>query len=231
MKEFIFTLLFILLLATVTAQPGDSPLSTIDVQGTSKVLLVPDMYKVTFLIQEEEQRAQGYQVIGKLSIDSIKFNFFKQVKRYNIDEKEVKLIATSSREISQYPNVLINMLYECFLKNKEQGEKLVSELRLPGLKGVIVKAIYTNAAEKIQDSLYDGAVKDARRIATALAKKSNKAIGEVKNIEVRDGTVTSIRREADVYNDIYNTYAYGKFEMDYRDKYATCMVRVVYEMK
>ena len=95
----------------------------------------------------------------------------------------------------------------------------------------IVKALYTNAAEKIQDSLYDEAVKDAKRIAIALAKKSNKTIGEVKNIEVRDGMVTGIRRDADVYSDLSNTYAYGKFEMDYRDKYATCMVRVVYEMK
>lgn len=231
MKKFIFIVSFILLLTITKAQPGDLPSATIDVQGTSKMIIMPDGYKAQFLIQEEEQRAQGYQVIGKLLIDSIKLNLFKNLRKYSIEEKEVKIIATSSRELGQYPNVLINVAYECLLKNKEQGEKLVNELRFPGLKGVVVKAMYTKAAEKMQDSLYDGAVKDAQRIAAALAKKSNKTIGEVRNIEIRDGIITGIRRDGDIYSDMYNSYATAKFEMDYKDKYATCIVRVIYEMK
>jgi len=63
---------------------------------------------------------------------------------------------------------------------------------------------------------------------TFLQKKINKAVGDVKNVQVLNRQFPG---DADNYGDIYNAYNLSKFEMYYKDKYATSNVRVVYELK
>lgn len=202
----------------------------IDVPGYAKVMVVPDAYKAQILIQEEEQKI-GYQTIGKLSIDSIKINLFNSLKKFNIEEKELKLIGTSSQALGQYPNFLINIAYELQLKQKEQAQRLVNELRLPGLKGIVIKAQYTKASQRTQELLYDSALSDAHSTAILLAKKSDKTVGAVKNILIQDRQIPSMARDSDSYVEVYNAYSISRFEMDLRDKFATCNVRVSYELK
>lgn len=208
------------------AQPQPN---TIDVQGYAKLPANPENYIAQILIQEEEQKI-GYTTIGKLPMDSVKMNLFGNLKKFGIEEKEAKMLGTSSREIGQYPNFLLNATYEVKLKNKEAATKLLSELRFTGLKGVVIKRVFTKTQrDALADSLYDAAIDDAKRIAAALAKKNNKILGEIKSIELRTNSVTTLEMYTDTDN--YNTYNYNRFEMDYRDKFATCIVRVIFEMK
>jgi uncharacterized protein YggE len=218
----------ILFVTTSAAQINDKLSNTIDVQGNSRILANPSIYSAYILIEEEEQKV-GYTTIGKLLIDSIKINLITNLKKFGIDVKDLKLIGTSSKAIGQYPNYLTNIAYELKLKDKEVGSKLLNEMRFTGLKGIVIKREFTQAQKNtLSDSLYNSAINDAKRIATEFAKKENRSIGEMKTIELRLNTLNNSNFYSD---DNFNTYAFNKFEMDYRDKYANCVVRIVFEMK
>jgi uncharacterized protein YggE len=222
---------FFFVLSFCTTSFAQSFENTIDVQGYAKLLANPDNYIAQFFIQEEEQK-MGYTTIGKLPIDSIKIILFSNLKKAGIEEKDVKMMGTSSREIGQYPNFLMNVSYEVKLKNKEIANKLVNEMRFTGLKGLVIKRIFTKTQkDALADSLYEEAIKNAKKIATELAKKANKTIGEIKSVELRSNSVTTFGMDMETNSDNYATYSYSRFEMDYRDKYATCFVRVIFEMK
>jgi hypothetical protein len=192
--------------------------------------IIPDSYKVQIMIQEEEQKI-NYQTIGKLPIDSVKNNLFRSLKKYDINEKDLRQLGFSSRDLGQYPNYLSNITYELPLKNKQQGIQLINELRFPGIKGIVVKGQYSNAAQQITDSLYELALKDAFKNAQLLARKVNKTVGEVKNIQLQERTIPSVGRDLESFGDVYNAYNLARFEIDLRDKIATCTVRVSYELK
>ena len=230
--KYLLTIFITLFFITASiAQPFEKSINTIDVQGYSKILANPDNYIAQFLIQEEEQKV-GYATIGKLSIDSVKINLFSNLKKFGIEEKDLKMLGVSSRELGQYPNFLTNISYEVKLKNKDVAIKLVNEMRFTGLKGIVIKRVFTKARkDALADSLYNDAINDAKRIATELAKNSNKTLGEIKSIELRSNSVTSFGIDMETNIENYNTYGYTRFEMDYRDKYATSYVRVIFEMK
>lgn len=227
--KYLLTFSFVILFATSTlAQTNDKLLNTIDVQGYSKILANPTLFSAYILIEEEEQKV-GYTTIGKLSIDSIKINLLTALKKFGFDNKELKALGTSSKAIGQYPNYLTNITYEIKFKDLESGSKLVNEMRFTGLKGIVIKREFTPSQKNtLSDSLYNSAINDAKRVATELAKKENKIIGEIKTIEVR---VNSINNSNFYNEENFNTYGYNKFEMDYRDKFANCVVRVIFEMK
>ncbi len=227
----LLTLLFTFLLVTASfAQTPEKSANTIDVQGYSKLIANPENYFAQILIQEEEQKV-GYTTIGKMSIDTVKMNLFANLKKFGIEERDVKLMAVSSKELPMYPSSLTNISYEIKLKNKEVASKMVNEMRFTGLKGVLIKRVFTKAQRDVlADSLYNEAIKDAKRIATDLAKKTNHTVGEVKSIELRNNSVTSFGTDMDTNTEYYNLYGGNKFEMDYRDKYATCYVRIIFEM-
>jgi uncharacterized protein YggE len=231
MKPLLIFLIALFFLTASFAQTSEKSLNTIDVQGYSKLLANPDNYIAQFLIQEEEQKV-GYTTIGKLSIDSVKINLLSNLKKFGFEEKDLKVMGISSQTIGQYPFFLTNISYEVKLKNKDIASKLVNELKFVGLKGLIIKRAFTKAQKDVlADSLYNEALNDAKRIATELAKKSNKTIGEIKSIELRSNSVNSFGVDMETNADNYNTFSYNRFEMDYRDKYATCYVRVIFEMK
>ena len=109
--------------------------------------------------------------------------------------------------------------------------RLVNELRFTGLKGVVIKRVFTKAQkDSLADRLYDDAINDAKRIAIGLAKKANKTLGEIKTIELRNNSVNNVGTDTDGYSDNYSAYGYNRFEMDYRNRYATCYVRVIFEL-
>jgi uncharacterized protein YggE len=206
-------------------------LNTIDVQGYSKMLVNPENYIAHLLIQEEEQKV-GYTTIGKLSIDSVKMNLLTNLKKFGLDEKDLKILGTSSQQTSQYPFFFTNIAYELKLKNKDMAGRLVSELKFVGLKGLIIRRVFTKAQkDALTDSLYNEALNDAKRIAADLAKKANKTVGEVKSIELRTNSVNSFGIDMDTNIDNFNTFNYNRIEMDYRDKHAICHLRVIFELK
>lgn len=220
-------LFFILFFYTVPF--AQTPLNTIDVQGYAKLPANPENYIAQIFIQEEEQKI-GYATVGKLPIDSVKINLLASLKKMGIEEKEIRIMGTSSREIGQYPNYLMNATYEVKLKNKEAATKMVNELRFTGLKGVVIKRVFTKIQrDALADSLYDAAIEDAKKIAAMQARKNNKALGEIKSIELRSNSAATFGTEMETDN--YNSYNYNRYEMDYREKYATCYVRVIFEMK
>jgi uncharacterized protein YggE len=228
LQAFCITLFFC---SSSLAQSFEKTLNTIDVQGYAKLPANPENYIAQFLIQEEEQKV-GYTTIGKLPIDSVKINLFSNLKKFGIEEKELKILGTSSQALGQYPNFLINVAYEIKLKNKEAATKLLNEMRFNGLKGLVIKRIFTKAQkDALADSLYDEAIKDAKKIAIELAKKANKTIGEIRSIELRSNSLTSFGMDMEANTDNFASYNYNKFEMDHRDKYATCYVKVIFEMK
>jgi uncharacterized protein YggE len=228
MKQLLTFSIIILFVSKSFAQTNDRLTNTVDVQGNSRILANPPNYSAFILIEEEEQKV-GYTTIGKLSIDSIKTNLFSNLKKFGIDEKELKLLGISSKTIGQYPNSLSNIAYEIKLKDRDAASKMVNEMRFTGLKGIVIKRDFTQTQKNIlSDSLYDIAINDAKKIATELAKKANKVIGEIKIIEVR---LNSIGNSNLYFEDNFNTYGYNKFEMDNRDKFANCSIRVVFEMK
>jgi hypothetical protein len=109
---------------------------------------------------------------------------------------------------------------------------LVDKLRFPGLKGIVVRGRYSQKLrDYINDSLYSMAVTDARRIATELAKKQGKAPGEILNIEVRTNSIASFGTEGEAITDYYNPYTYNRFEIDNREKMATSLIKIVFELK
>lgn len=226
----LLTLLFSIFLVQLNAQTPEKSFNTIDVQGYSKLPADPPTYIAQFSIQEEEQKV-GFATIGKTPLDSIRLNLFTNLKKFGIEEKELAVLGISSRELSQYPNFLLNTTYEVKLKNKELAGRLVNELRFTGLKGVVIKRVFTKAQkDSLADRLYDDAINDAKRIATGLAKKANKTLGEIKTIELRNNSVNNVGTDTDGYSDNYSAYGYNRFEMDYRNRYATCYVRVIFEL-
>lgn len=229
MKLLLTALLPCILLTAAVAQTADKITNTVTVMSYAKLPLKSGMYKAFLLIQEEETKV-GYATVGKTSIDSIRQSLFTSLKKFGIDEKDLLLASTSSRELGQFPGYLINNLYECKIKNKELAAKLVNELRFAGLKGVVIKAFYTaEEKDKLADAVYNEAMADARKAAALLAAKANKTVGEVKSIDVTMNSVNIIG--TDYETESFNSYSFNRFEIDYRDKQGYCNLRVVFEMK
>jgi len=231
--KLVLLLLSILLLQIVSfAQTYDKSSNSIDVQGSARLSANPENYVAQILIQEEEQKV-GYTTIGKLSIDSVKINLFSGLKKFNIEEKDLKMLGVSSKEIGQYPNFLTNVAYEVKLKDKDAAYKLVSDLKFTGLKGVVIKRSLTKSQkETLSDSLYSMAINDARRIAAEFAKRSGKSVGEVKSIEFRYCSINVFGMgQNETNSEPYNIYGYNRFEMDLRDRFENASVRVNFELK
>lgn len=229
MKLLLSALIPCMLFAAAAAQTTDKTANTITVMAYARLPLTAGTYKAYIFIQEEENKV-GYTTIGKTTIDSIRKLLFINLKAFGITEKDLVLSGTSSRELSQFPGYLINNVYECKLLKKEAAIKLVNELRFTGLKGVVVKHDVTPAAKTLlAEAVYNEAIADAKKAAGLLAAKANKTAGEIKNIDVNANSVNTIDTEYE--SDNYNTYSYGRFEMDYREKFAYCHLRVTFELK
>lgn len=229
MKLLFMAMLPFMLLSAASAQTAEKNLNTITVLGYAKLPLKSNYYKAFLFIQEEETKV-GYATVGKSSIDSIRQTLFTSLKKFGIDEKDVSIAATSSRELGQYPGFLINNMYECKIKSKELAAKLVNEMRFAGLKGVIIKTIFTaEEKEKLAEVVYNEAIADAKKTAVLLAAKANKTVGEIKSIDVTMNAVSTIG--TDYETDNFNAYSYSRFEMDFREKQGSVNVRVVFEIK
>ena len=233
MKKTLIMLLYTLLCSsTVSFTQIFSPShNTLDLQGFSRLIVHPSHYTALIFIQEEEQKV-GYATVGKLPLDSVKASLFTNLKKFGIGPKEVNVLMKSSKDLSQFPNFLLNTLYEVKMVNKEIASKLVSEMRFAGLRGVVIKRNYTKAQkDALSDSLHHEALSDAKRIAYGFALKANKKVGEIKTIDVKVNTAQKLGADAEFSSEAYPLYNFMKFEMDYQDKFAQCQVRVIFEMK
>lgn len=229
MKLLLFTLLPFTLLTAAFAQTTEKNSNTVTVMAYAKLPLKTTAYKAYIFIQEEETKV-GYATIGKTPIDSIRQKLLTNLKQFGIEEKEALLSGTSSKELGQFPGFLINNVYECKLKSKELAVKLVNELRFAGLKGIVVRIdVSAKEKEQLAEAVYNEAVTDAKKTAALLAAKANKTVGEIKNIDLNANSLSILGN--DYESDNFNVYSYSRFEMDYRDKYAYCNLRVVFEMK
>lgn len=216
---------------TAHAQLLEKSINTIDIEGTSKMLANPPTYIANFLIQEEEKKV-GYTTIGKISIDSIKINFSTTLKKFGLEEKDLKTLGTTSKDIGQFPSYLTSIAYELKLRDKEIANKLINEMRFTGLKGIVIRRVFTQSQKtNLLDSLNNAAINEAKRRANEFAKKENKIIGEIKSIEFKFNSIDSFGMDTESSNNNFNTYEYNKFEMDNRDKYARSIVRIVFELK
>jgi hypothetical protein len=226
-KIFVLSLFVILTNTSIGQNPRES-LNFIEVEGYSKLAVVPDLYNVIITIQEPEQRI-GYTIIGKTPIDSIKFFMAEALKKYGISLKDLKIIGITSRDTytGQLPFSLTSIVYSCKLKNKEEAQKMVNELKFNGLKGIVVN--WSTSEEKtvaFKDSVYHLALIDAREAATKLAATFKKTIGEIRTITVVTSDMN--RLDKDLTYDMYNNF---RFEYDNRDLFIKAGLRVSFELK
>lgn len=233
MKKTLIMLLYTLLCSsTVSFTQIFSPSQNIiEVRGYAELSTTPHHYIAKIFIQEEEQKV-GYTTVGKLPLDSVKASLFVNLKKLGVDTKELKVLVKSSKDIGQFPNFLLNTLYEVNIPSKEVASKIVSEMRFLGLKGIVIRRFYTKEQkEAISDSLHKEALNDARRSAKEFAKNANRSVGEIKTIDVGINTTQKLGADSEAGFDNFNLYSFSKFEMDYQEKSAQCQVRVIFEMK
>ena len=233
MKKTLIMLLYTLLCSsTVSFTQIFSPSQNIiEVRGYAELSTTPHHYTAKIFIQEEEQKV-GYTTVGKLPLDSVKASLFANLKKLGVDTKELKVLVKSSKDIGQFPNFLLNTLYEVNIPSKEVASKIVSEMRFLGLKGIVIRRFYTKEQkEAISDSLHKEALNDARRSAKEFAKNANRSVGEIKTIDVGMNTTQKLGTDSESGFDSFNSFSFSKFEMDYQEKSAQCQVRVIFEMK
>jgi len=223
MKQLYLLLNFFLIAQSLFSQETEIPTGKIEIQGIGKIVADPDVFRITFVLQEEEKRL-GYQPVGKTEIDSLRLTFLKHLKTFGIEEKDVKLIKKTSREMSQYVGVLHILVFETIISDIKKGQKLVESLRVQGLKGVIVKGQYQSGLKLFQDSLNVLALEDAKRNAVFLAKRTGKKIGEMNSVRVIYNDALTLQREMDDLSDSYNL---GRFEIAFNEKKKmNCLVQV-----
>lgn len=227
MKKLHLTILLAVFTGVAFCQ--DAQRSNISVMGYAQKTVYPKMYRVRFLLQEEI-KSQSSKGAVKTSLDSIKQQFFENMKAYGISEKDLAVIKKSSQ--AGYggtgAQTLYNIVYE--LKNQKfaDAEKFVDNLRFIGLKGVVATPVYPIIAKPVQDSLYTAAIDDARANATSMSKQVNKTIGEVISI---NGGYNTLRDFNIDYpnNDLYNL---TRFDIGTTDiKFLQISVTISYELK
>jgi len=225
------SLILFLLLAVVKLSFGQEvhrPLNKIEVTGYAKVAVSPDFYNLIFTLQEAEKKSNS-AVYGKTSIDSITTELFNKLKLYQIDKRNLQLIKRTSSDSYQLPWPLYCYIYELKQVEKNIALKLVNEVRIQGLKGIVVKGVFDKPLNQLKDTLFSMALKDANEKAIALAARTNKKIGELIDF--------SISQYDDVYFgnpdfNNYETYSLNKFEINLKEnKFAKCSIRVAYELK
>ena len=228
MKKEIIAIIFILLVSLQVLNAQSSNQSTLSVTGYARAYVYPDSYRLTFLLQEEERKS-GYTAIGKTSIDTIQMSFFQQLTKYKIETSLAKLLKKSSRDLSQYPNVLHWCVYEIIVTDKKKAMQLVDEFRIPGLDGIIAKGLYIKSFRDVEDSLQTAAMAQAKNKAEVLAQKLNVQLGNISCIS--DDTSNLADKNTETYEQL-ESYSLARFEMSYNErKSANTSIRLEYELK
>jgi len=227
MKKTSFLLGLLLSFSGVFAQETHRN-TTISVVGTAQKVITPKFCKVTFLLQEE-MKSEDQRGTSKISIDTIKQLFFDNVKAYGLKESDFIVIKKSSQPYGGRTSSsnLYNIIYQ--LKNVKfvLADKLVSDLRFTGLRGIIAKPQYTDITRPELDSLNAAAIDDAHSIAVKMATKVNKSIGEVTNLSFYDSV-----RNFGIEYDPEDLYSLSKFEIALIDsKNYPVTATITYELK
>lgn len=204
---------------------------------SSKIKIEPDFYRIQFCIQEEEQRV-NYTVIGKTPIDTIRNLFFSALGKYNLSQKDLVKGFTSSVEVSSnIPRIFSQFeIYSCKVKSRDLAIKILNEFRIQGLRGIsIAYGCEPKTFQMLADSLYTKCVAESKDKAILVASKFGKSVGLVHNIEQVSSSFDSYygnNGENLEYPDRYSQNSLlNKFEMDFKEKFAICSIKVTYELK
>jgi uncharacterized protein YggE len=218
-----------LLLLPYFANAQDAPKSTIAVTGLAQKTFYPKACKITFFLQEEVKGENSNGTI-KTSLDSIRQNFFENVKAYGLKESDFLLLKKSSMPTGYGRSTanLYNIAYQLKDQKFNVAQKIVDDLRVPGLKGIVAKPQYSLIPKIVLDSLYSAALQDAHSNAVSLAKEVNKTIGEAINVSTGYNPLRDLNAE---YEQI-DTYSLSKFEISLVDsKTLPVQVTITYELK
>ncbi|WP_162847085.1 SIMPL domain-containing protein [Mucilaginibacter gracilis] len=209
----------------------EAPKTTISVIGLSQKTFYPNAYKVTFLLQEEI-RSESAKTMDKTWLDTIRHTFFENVKAYGLKESDFLTIRKSSTPSNGYggrnASPLYNIVYQLRNIKSDLAQKLVDDLRTPGLKGIVAKPQYGTILKPVVDSLYSAALADAHINAFSMAKQLNKTVGQPLNVGTGYNTLHDFNTEFDA-NDYYSL---SKFEITLIDsKPFPVTVTITYELK
>lgn len=221
---------FIMALFTITAFAQDTQRNTVSVVGNAQLTLYPVSFKLRLFIQEEMLTMQYGKPGTKTKLDSIRAVLFDNLKAYGYNESDLKLIKRSSTAYGGSPAMTLdNEVYEIKNVKAVMAEKLVTDLRFIGLKGVIARPQYPIISRAMQDSVYAAAIKDGHNMAINMAKEVEKTVGDTYNI----GTYNSnIFRDISADYDNNDAYNLARFEMSLTDsRVIPVMVNLTYELK
>jgi uncharacterized protein YggE len=221
----------IAVLFSVTAFAQDAPKTTISVTGNAQITLYPVSYKVRFFLQEDAVSTVYNKPVTKTSLDSIRTVFFSNLKAYGYPEADLKLIKKSSTPYNNGANTtaLYNEIYELKKIKADAAEKLVTDFRFNGLKGIVARAQYALINRAAQDSIYAAAIKDGHSSAVNLAKEVGKTVGEVFTIGTYNNAVF---RDINNDYDASDIYSLSRFEMSLADsRIIPVTINISYELK
>jgi len=222
-------LIVALLLCPYFAFTQEYPKSTIVVTGYSQKTFYPKNFKISFFLQEDVKGENSKGVIKTL-LDSIKQDFFENVKAYGLKESDFIVLKKSSSPTGygRTSTSLYNIAYQLKNQRFDIAQKLVDDLRINGLKGIVAKPQYVTIQKTVVDSLYAAAIQDAHSTAISLASQVNKTIGEAVNM---NNGYNAIRDFNTDYEQI-DAYNLAKFEISMVDsKPFQVQVTITYELK
>jgi hypothetical protein len=229
MKKLLPGLIAVLFSLTVFAQ--DAPKTTIAVTGSAQITLYPAWYKVRFFLQEDAVSTVYNKPVTKTPLDSIRIVFFNNLKAYGYNEADLKLVKKSSMPYNNGVNTtaLYNETYELKKIKADAAEKLVTDFRFNGLKGIVARAQYAFINRATQDSVYAAAIKDAHNSAVNLAREVSKSVGEVFTIGIYN---TAVFRDINNDFDATDMYSLSRFEMNLADsRIIPVTINLTYELK
>ena len=184
--KYLFIICSYFITVNVMAQDQKTIIRTIEVTGSHKMMIQPEV--VIFNINIEEYWAEEFEgkkweeYKTKISIDSIESELMAELKEMDISMSQITLNQAGNFWRSRGKDFLVNKNLEIKLESFEMANDLSNRLVTRGIKSMNIAKLDHSKIEEFKILVKQEALKNAQNKAKELLEVYGKEIGEVISI-------------------------------------------------
>lgn len=225
MNKSILILILLLISINLKSQINSDELKIIAIEGFSRQLIYPELFKVQFYLQEETRRNREGKIVQD-TLERIEETLISELTKLGYKGNELKLQSYKSETTiyGEDRRIKEGKIYELELRNKEKVLELFENLRFEGLKGIEIINYYPELRE-IEEKLYELAIEDAKEKANKILEKMNYKIKDITFIEIELEPKNWLRTYP-FNNSIYYNSNNPKFVFNNQPSLLKCIMKV-----